>query len=271
MSATYMRPPLLEAKFRRYIHKMDKKMNDLEMRARKRREQRKRERTRQLRIRFAIFILAIVVIIAIIVGVNVRKKHKQEIEVMENSVTMVKYIAEEPPLMVDLLDINEYSRPGTKIDKVNGVVVHYTGNPGTTAQQNRDYFNSLAETKETHASSQFVIGLEGEIIQCVPCNEIAYASNDRNSDTVSIECCIDNESGKFTEETYDSLVWLTTWLMGRYNLSVEDVIRHYDVTGKKCPKYYVEHPAAWDTFKQDLLDYIELNGVDKEISFEEGI
>ena len=47
-------------------------------------------------------------------------------------------------------------------------------------------------------------------------------------------------------------------------MSVDDVIRHYDVTGKECPKYYVEHEDAWEQFKQDLLDYIEENGIEKE-------
>ena len=43
----------------------------------------------------------------------------------------------------DLLTLNDYSRPGTKLSEINGIVVHYVGNPGTTAQQNRDYFESL--------------------------------------------------------------------------------------------------------------------------------
>ena len=149
------------------------------------------------------------------------------------------------------------------LEKVNGIVVHYTANPGTTAQQNRDYFEGLAQSGETHASSHFVIGISGEIIQCIPCNEIAYASNDRNSDTVSIECCIPDDTGKFTDATYGSLVHLVTWLMGRYDLTTDDVIRHYDVTGKACPKYYVENEAAWEQFKSDLVDYIETNGIAK--------
>ena len=53
-------------------------------------------------------------------------------------------------------------------------------------------------------------------------------------------------------------------LMGRYDLGVEDVIRHYDVTGKNCPKYFVEHTEAWDTFRQDLVTYIQQHGVKKE-------
>ena len=127
----------------------------------------------------------------------------------------VKYVEESPDFAVELLSVNEYSRPGTELSQVNGIVVHYTANPGTTAEQNRSYFESLAETGETHASSHFIIGISGEIIQCIPCNEISYASNDRNSDTISVECCIPDESGKFTDETYQSLVELVAWLMGR--------------------------------------------------------
>ena len=87
-------------------------------------------------------------------------------------------------------------------------------------------------------------------MQCIPCNEISYASNNRNSDTISIECCIEDETGKFNDSTYQSLIELTTWLMGRYDLSADDVIRHYDVTGKKCPLYFVEHEDAWEQFSQ---------------------
>jgi len=105
--------------------------------------------------------------------------------------------------------------------------------------------------------------MDGEIVQCIPCNEIAYASNDRNEDTIAIECCIPDETGEFTDATYQSLIKLTTWLMGRYDLTTDDVIRHYDVTGKMCPKYYVEHEDAWLLFKQDLLTYIDVNGIAK--------
>ena len=78
-----------------------------------------------------------------------------------------------PPLDVQLLTVNEYSRPGITLEQVNGIVIHYTANPGTSAQDNRNYFENLKDTGETYASAQFVIGLEGEIIQCVPCNEMA--------------------------------------------------------------------------------------------------
>ena len=154
----------------------------------------------------------------------------------------------------DLLPVNEWSRPGTALEKIDAVVIHYVGNPGTTAQANRNYFASLSSGEEgTYASSHFIVGLEGEVLQCIPLMEISYASNTRNSDTVAIEVCHPDETGKFSPVTYDRLVELRAWLCREFRLDPErDVIRHYDVTGKICPKYFVEEPAAWDQFRMDV-------------------
>ncbi len=165
---------------------------------------------------------------------------------------MIDTDASQPEIDVQLLDVNPYSRPGTEIEKINGIVVHYTANPGSTAQENRDYFNGLKDSHETEASSNFIVGLNGEIIQCVPTWEMAYASNSRNIDTVSIECCHPDESGKFTDETYRSLVQLTAWLCVKFDLTEKQVIRHYDVTGKNCPRYFVENEEAWEEFKTNV-------------------
>lgn len=226
-----------------------------------RRERRRKRLRRQRRIRLTIMLAVPLVMLGVIfLAHHVIKNQTEEEEVM---VYDVKYVAMPPDYQVELLDVNEYSRPGTALPQVNGIVVHYTANPGTTAEQNRSYFQNLKDTGETYASSHFVIGMDGEIVQCIPCNEIAYASNERNEDTIAIECCIPDETGKFNDATYQSLVELVTWLMGRYDLTTEDVIRHYDVTGKACPKYYVENEDAWLQFKEDLLTYIDTNGIAK--------
>lgn len=175
--------------------------------------------------------------------------------------------ASKPDIDVQLLDINEYSRPGIESEKIKGIVIHYTANPGSTAQNNRDYFQSLKDTHETSVSSHFVVGLDGEIVQCVPTWEYAYASNSRNRDTVSIECCHEDESGVFNEETYKSMVKLTAWLCKKFDLTEQDVIRHYDVTGKNCPKYFVENEDAWNQFKKDVrraMDRSEKNWKEDE-------
>lgn len=158
-----------------------------------------------------------------------------------------------------LLQKNEYSRPGLPLKEVKGIVVHYTANPGSDAMENRNYFNNLPEinkgkTKEKsiYASSHFVVGLEGQIVQCIPLDEMSYASNERNSDTISIECCHPDSSGEFNNATYESMVELVAYLCLKYNLTEEDVIRHYDVTGKNCPKYFVEHEDEWEQFKKQV-------------------
>ena len=204
---------------------------------------------------------AVVVIFLSVSAILLKNESKTKEEGRNEALTMkVEKMPEVKPM---LLTVNEYSRPGTKLETVKGIVIHYTGNPGTTAIQNRNYFEGLAEWKETKASSHYIIGLSGEIIQCVPLDEIAYASNHRNEDTISIECCISNSSGKFNEKTYDSLVHLTAWLVGEYDLKINDIIRHYDVTGKNCPKYFVEYESAWEDFKVDVEKYIDNHGVKK--------
>ena len=108
----------------------------------------------------------------------------------------------------------------------------------------------------TSASAHFVIGYEGEIVQCIPLNEMAYAVIGENDHSISIECCYLDQDGKFTDATYQSLLKLLGWLMEEYNLDVSDVKRHYDAGGKLCPLYYAEHEDAWEQLKQDLSDYI---------------
>lgn len=221
---------------------------------------RKKQRRRQIILHVAVCSAVIIILLSVVV-LGLSAITGKGVFAEEKGFT--KYIDTPPTYTQQFLTVNEYSRPGTTLEEVNGIVIHYTGNPGTTAQQNRSYFEGLAETKITKASSHFIIGLSGEILMCVPLNEIAYASNERNADTISIECCIDNEAGKFTEDTYESLVKLTSWLIGKYDLTMDDVIRHYDITGKNCPKYFVEHESAWDDFKMDVTKYIETYGVDK--------
>jgi len=178
-------------------------------------------------------------------------------------------VVPDPGIDVQLLTINDWSRPGEACDTITNVVIHYLANPGTTAQQNHDYFESLKNNGDLIASGQitedeavsmsanFVIGIDGEIIECVPPGEIAYASNSANHYSVSIENCHVDTTGQFTEATYESLVKLTAYIVDMYDLARDDIIRHYDVTGKLCPLYYVENEDKWEEFKDDVMAYIE--------------
>lgn len=151
---------------------------------------------------------------------------------------------------------NIFSRPDVSRKRINNIVIHYVANPGSTAKNNRDYFDSLADQDQqksgTSTSSHFVVGLEGEVIQCIPITEIAYGNAPRNEDTISIEVCHPDSTGKFSDKTYSALVGLVAWLCDEFHLDQKDVIRHHDITGKNCPKYYVENPEAWKAFKKDV-------------------
>lgn len=196
---------------------------------------------------FVIVLAAVIVGVVAAVFVLMNKTDVARLDNDGNEIEMPDWI------ITDLLPINEYSRPGTKTDKIVGIVVHYVGNAGTSAVANRNYFASLATSGDTYASSNFIIGIDGEIIECVPLGEVAYCSNNRNIDTISIECCHPDETGEFTAETYASLVKLCRWLRDVYGIEEGKIIRHYDVTGKLCPLYFVEHEDAWKSFLDDVF------------------
>ena len=164
-----------------------------------------------------------------------------------------------PNITLSYLDINEYSRPGTKLEGVNSIFVHYTANAGTSAEQNRSYFSNLAQTHERWASAHFIIGCEGEIIQCIPLEEQAFGVKTRNDDSISIECCYLEKDGEFTQATYNTLIQLLAWLIQEYDLETDDILRHYDCGGKKCPLYYVENEDAWNRLRADVAAYLEKN------------
>ena len=164
----------------------------------------------------------------------------------------------------NFLEVNDYSRVGWKLTDINDIVIHWVANPGTSAEDNREYFASLpypsANPNGTKASSQFIVGLEGEILQCMPLNEMAYAVKDkRNPDTISIEVCHPDWDGQFNDVTYASVVKLTSWLLQQFHLDTTHILRHYDITGKDCPKYYVNNQDAWEQFKLDVGQYMAEN------------
>lgn len=137
----------------------------------------------------------------------------------------------------NFLTPNKYSRPQKTLEKVTKIAVHYVGNPNTSAAANRNYFENQ-KNGGTYVSSHYIIGLQGEIIQCIPLNEWSYCTNQANGYSISIECCHPDSTGKFNEATEQSLAELCAYLLEKFGLGVDDVIRHYDVTGKQCPLYW---------------------------------
>ncbi|OON93554.1 MAG: N-acetylmuramoyl-L-alanine amidase [Candidatus Epulonipiscioides saccharophilum] len=175
-------------------------------------------------------------------NIYMQSKSFKKLEIIEDGINKILY----------LLDPNPMSRPGFFMETIKGIVIHYVNNPGSTAEDNREYFNKLTSR---YASSHYIIGLDGEIILCVPEEEVAYHAGNRdvNYSHIGIEVCHTDVLGKFNDLSYDALVRLTMQLCRKYGLNPEqDVIRHFDVTGKICPAYYVNNPSAWNKFIDDI-------------------
>jgi len=250
----------------RRVEKMERERRERNRLLRQKRRRKRRMQAYLARAVAGLFVFLVIFAVILIAGgfgkgVNEAANRKQQ-SVMQRFLGrwQKKKIQDPPDYEVQLLTYNEYSRVGEALPEVNNVFVHYTANPGTSAMQNRNYFENLKDSHITSASAHFIIGIDGEIIQCIPLAEVAYAVAGRNYDSVSIECCHPGEDGKFSDATYQSLVHLAAWLISEYDLEVEDILRHYDDNGKICPKYFVEHEDAWQQFHRDVAAYIEEYG-----------
>lgn len=202
----------------------------------------KRARTRRRRLRRGTSLAALLLLMALLAGLC----HSCFGQMHRLGTAQVPNWVE-----VQLIPVNGAARRGERMKEVTDIAIHYVGNPGTSAQANRDYFAQ----PDTQVSAHFLIGLAGEVIQCIPLDEKSSATNERNRDTISIEVCHPDATGQFTQASYDSLVRLTAWLCDTAGIGRDRVIRHYDVTGKACPLYFVDHPEAWQIFLGDVAAF----------------
>lgn len=151
-----------------------------------------------------------------------------------------------------LLTPNKHSRPRISLRKVTHLVIHWVANPQSSATANRNYFESL-KNKNVYASAHYIVGLNGEVIRCIPEAEVAYHAGSANSYSIGIENCHPDWDGKFSDITYKSLIELCVMLCKKYKLDPSKaLLRHYDVTRKRCPRYYVDNEEAWQQLKRDV-------------------
>jgi N-acetylmuramoyl-L-alanine amidase len=160
---------------------------------------------------------------------------------------------------------NKFSRPQTPLKSVRGIVIHWVANPKTTPEQNRNFFENLklqSPTDLKYASAHFIIGIDGEVMQCLLENEVGFhvgaiqytdralneLSTYPNNCTLGIELCHPDWEGEFTAKTLESCKELILELCERYKLGRENIFRHYDVTGKDCPRYFVRNGEQWEKF-----------------------
>lgn len=149
--------------------------------------------------------------------------------------------------------------------RIKYIVIHYTGNDGDTAYSNTKYF----KTEYRGASAHYFVD-ETSIWQCVLDEDIAwhcgttgtyYHKECRNTNSIGIELCSKKKDGKYyiPEETIERAIELINYLRQLYNIPIENILRHYDVTHKNCPAPFVEDKTQWDNFLEKIKYYDEKN------------
>lgn len=178
-----------------------------------------------------------------------------------------------------LLTLNEYSRPGGKIVAVKAVVMHWTGNPKASALENRNFFENRKTGTTGCGSAHYIVGLQGEVVRCIPDEEIAYhvgssqpdpasgkiytdearrifgyfAENPQKTSpnwvTIGVEMCPVDSDGNFNESTLASAAGLVAELLKKHDLTTAGVTTHHAVVGwKDCPRLWVNHPDRFEAF-----------------------
>lgn len=138
---------------------------------------------------------------------------------------------------------------------VRYIVMHYTANNGDTARNNCDYYHRVGGLQ---ASAHYFCDEYGAM-QSVRegdtawhCGARAYWHPEcRNGNSIGIEMCSRKRAdGSYyiKPETVANAAALAREIMQRYGIDTEHVVRHYDVTGKRCPMPWVDDPAQWTAF-----------------------
>ena len=155
---------------------------------------------------------------------------------------------------------------------VQYIVMHYTANNGDTAQNNCDYYHRVSGVQ---ASAHYFVDEHGAM-QSVRegdtawhCGARAYWHPEcRNANSIGIEMCSRKRAdGSYyiKPETVGNAAALAKDIMQRYGIDTDHVLRHYDVTGKRCPMPWVDDPAQWDAFKASLSPEENTNEEDDDM------
>ena len=184
----------------------------------------------------------------------------------------------------DLLTISDWARPGRELASVLALVFHWVGNPGSSAKANRDYFENRRLVRNDQCSAHYVVGLEGEILRCIPDSEVAYHvgselpdpasgkiytewarwkfgpfacnphTNSPNNCTIGVELCHSDRAGHHPQATLDSAVELAAELCRTYELDpMGSITTHWRVVGcKRCPRLWTARPELFEGFRREV-------------------
>lgn len=160
--------------------------------------------------------------------------------------------------------LTPYNHVESTVDRIQFIVIHYVGATGG-AKANCQYY---AECNR-NASAHYYVDFDGSIWQSVEDKDIAWSVGGKkypntsggtyhgictNTNSLNVEMCVrkTNNIWHFELETEKSAIALASMLMKRYNIPIEKVVRHYDVTGKICPEPYVRDKGRWEWFLEQL-------------------
>ena len=145
---------------------------------------------------------------------------------------------------------------------VRYIVLHYTANNGDTARNNCDYYHRVGGLQ---ASAHYFCDEYGVMQSVRECDTAWHCGAEagrrywhpacRNGNSIGIEMCSRKRAdGSYCikPETVANAAALAREIMQRYGIDTDHVLRHYDVTGKRCPMPWVDDPAQWTAFK-DML------------------
>lgn len=181
-----------------------------------------------------------------------------------------------------MLPIAEYSRPGRKLKKTMGIIMHWVGIPFQNALNVKNYFETDCNKNKHYSSVHYIVDLNGDTYQLIPDDEMAYHCGSSKVDpkslriytdwarekfgyfasskncspnqvTIGIELCTINNNGDFNGRTILSAIDLVVNLLKKHNLTIEEVGTHNMVVGwKDCPRLWTNKPVLFDAFKNDI-------------------
>lgn len=157
---------------------------------------------------------------------------------------------------------DNYYTSGRSLNSIKYIVIHYTANNGDTARGNAKYFarESVGASANYFVDPNEVICSVKDEYAAWHCGGSLESSHHplrgicTNKNSIGVELCSIIQNGKyeFKPETVKLAVKLVKELMAKYNIDINHVVRHYDVTGKNCPAPFVENETQWNKFKQML-------------------
>ena len=121
------------------------------------------------------------------------------------------------------------------------IVIHYSGGACVTAET---LARCLVNNNANNVSANYCVD-ENDIICTIPPGYMSYGVTGHNNHIINIEVCYTDPAGRFELNAIANIRRIVKKCMRDFNIPADKVVRHYDLTKKKCPCYYVDNPAEW--------------------------